>query len=325
MNSKYKYLLFVAVLLALVISCSNEDEPVTDKEVPENGADKSFSIDEASFFEQNFIRIDNDGNKRLNNFCAFADDNDPTALYVGASSADEAKELFMGWIAPGCESKIVENANGIIEYRPMNYEGESQGIITYTPETTGDKYGTVTFSSKTPIFSFRKIFIIPESLFPYNLTQDENINLTIYDDKIGGKVIEHRKIQNRPDTEYVGFIITDREWATSEYKYIIFVLRESISGKEDLCSEAPVLGELHLIGKWIKEAKDKHGVDIYQKFKEEGIYFDEKTVFWAYQTCKPFPWIWTARWADDLRGKQKDWWNIEIKDPYKRFMYVRKI
>lgn len=218
-----------------------------------------------------------------------------------------------------------EKGDGIIEYRPTNREGESQGVITYTPEMTEEKFGTVTLSSKTPIFSFRKILIIPESLFPYNLTLDENINLTVYEDKIGGKVIEHREIQHRPDKEYVGFIITDREWATCEKKYVIFVLHETISGKEDICNEAPVLGELHRIGKWIKEAKDKHGVDIYQKFKEEGIYFDEKTVFWAYQTCKPFPWIWTARWADDLRGKQKDWWNIDIKDPYKRFMYVRKI
>lgn len=325
MNSKLQYLLFGAVLLALVASCNNQDEPVTDKDVPENGDGQSISIDEASFFEQNFIITDNNGNQRPNNFCAFADENDPTALYVGASSPDEAKELFMGWIAPGCESKVVENANGIIEYHPTSAEGESQGIITYTPETSREKFGTVNFSSQTPIFSFRKILIIPESLFPHNLTQDENVNLTVYDDKIGGKVIEHRTIDARPDTEYTGFIITDREWATSNQKYVIFVFRESISGKEDLCREAPTLGELCRIGKWIKEAKEKHGVDIYQKFKEEGISFDEKTVFWAYQTSKRFPWIWTGRWACDLRGKQEDWWNIEIKDPYKRFLYIRKI
>lgn len=113
MDSILKYILFGFIFVTFVASCSNQDDPVTDKEVPENGADQYFSIDEASFFEQNFIRIDNNGNQRVNNFCAFADENDPTALYVGASSADEAKEMFIGWIAPGCESKVVEN-NGSV-------------------------------------------------------------------------------------------------------------------------------------------------------------------------------------------------------------------
>lgn len=319
MNSTLKYILSGFIFVTLVASCNNQDEPAT-----ENGADKSFSIDEASFFEQNFIMIDSDGNQRLNNFCAFADENDPTALYVGAFSPDEAKEMFLGWIAPGCESKIVENANGIVEYRPTGYEGESQGTITYTPETTGERYGTVTFSSKTPIFSFRKILIIPESLFPYNLTKDENIDLTVYEDKIGGKVTEHRRINHGTEAEYVGFIITDRDWATtSNRKYVLFVLPETVSGNNVICNETVPLHYIRWIGKWIKEAKDKHGVDIYQKFKEEGIYFDEKTVFWSSHTSKRFPWIWTGRWADDLRGKQEDWWNIEIKNPFKRYLYLR--
>ena len=90
--------------------------------------------------------------------------NDPEHLYIGVNNIAEAKEFFMGWMAPDVEK--LEDGDAIT-CSLSDEEGNAQGIVYFIPGS-GSTVADVVVSNGTRIRYFNKITFLLNSAWPYN-------------------------------------------------------------------------------------------------------------------------------------------------------------
>lgn len=238
-------MLALATLLALafgVTSCS-DDEPGegTETNIPEKGNGKDFVFDDAGYFEDNFFGFDETGSSFDRKLGKAIDPNEPKHLYVGAESPEEAKELFLRWLAPGYEEKISTADDGTITYSPTDATGKPQGQIIYRVDDDGYKFGTVTFSKDTPIETFHEVTIIRRAGFPDN--DEDRGDFIVEGDFVGARAWA-KDPDSWPFGGLVGLVIRKTDPERGKKGFILFITPK-INGRNPIIDQyAPSVREL---------------------------------------------------------------------------------
>lgn len=282
-------------------SCSDEDEPkVEDVETTPTGMEMSF--DDALYFEQNFVTKTPDGNNVLTSAAKILDEGNPLTLYVGAESAEDAKEKFMSWLCPTSKERVTENSDGNILYLPMSYDGNPQGSIQYQVNDDGYQFGRVTLSSDVPITTFKEIIIIRYLGFPEN-SFNSGI-MSIESNRIGAKVTF---TTNYFPKGSVGFVTRVKDSNKGIPGEVTFVFKDKFSSDTDIMGSCPTLSQLETMAINFDYLKRVHNFDIYAEYKKIGVEFSSKTVFWSSNWTWKGWWLFkhVCYWSCDLGGNRK--------------------
>lgn len=156
--------LFVATLTLVLFACDKDDDQddsqVAPVEKPRNTAYDSF--DDLAELLNTLAETDSTGQVTNHYYGVPLNVDEPTHLYIGVDKLQEAKDMFLLWLAP--DVKVTENASGSTTAEFTDLQGRMQGIVTFTPGTGEDYVAEVTTNIPQQLFS--QITFIDNSKWP---------------------------------------------------------------------------------------------------------------------------------------------------------------
>ena len=116
-------LLLISFAVVIFNSC-NKDKTETPERIEIN------TYDDLDYFQNSIVRIDSLHNFLYRAYGMPLDADDTSHLYIGVENLEEAKDIFMNWIAP--DVVITENSDNLT--CPLTDEnGLSQGTVFFRP------------------------------------------------------------------------------------------------------------------------------------------------------------------------------------------------
>ena len=152
----------IATLLLLSFAVVSLDSCKKDKtEAPERIEINTY--DDLDYFQNSIVRIDS-----LNNFVYRAYGvplygDDTTHLYIGVENLEEARDIFMNWIAPDV---VVEESSGNLTCPLTDEDGISQGTVFFRPVELNGHVAEVSVSNGTRLYHFSQLTFLYNNVWP---------------------------------------------------------------------------------------------------------------------------------------------------------------
>lgn len=159
-------LLFATAMTCGFTSCDNDLEAV-DRQSKEAPAEEPHSIaidryDDLAILLNTLAETDATGRVTNRYYGEPLDANDPMHLYIGVDELQEAKDMFMLWLAP--DVRMNEHADGSLTAVLTDELGKTQGTLRFTPSTEENHMAEVTTDIKQT--HFNRITFLDNAAWP---------------------------------------------------------------------------------------------------------------------------------------------------------------
>ena len=150
------------IFLSMIIASCSSDDDIQGGEKP---AEDIVTYNDLSYFQNAIIEVDSLGNF-MGRVCGeVLNEDEPSHLYVGVESVDEAKQMFLQWIAPDVD--VTPTANGLSA--PLtDLDGKAQGTVYFADGTQSGHVAEVTASAGTKLLYFHQLTFLLNSAWPVN-------------------------------------------------------------------------------------------------------------------------------------------------------------
>ena len=165
---RYKYftaLLFAALMGVSFAACSDSDDNSGSGNPDSEG---KVSYNDLSYLQKAIIEVDAEGNFLARTCGEVLNVSEPHHLYVGVESLEEAKQRFLGWLAP--DVNVTTTASGF-SAQLSDEEGHAQGTVYFTAASANGQVAEVTASADTKLQYFDKVTFLLNSAWPVNAAE----------------------------------------------------------------------------------------------------------------------------------------------------------
>ena len=134
MKKNWIYLfLFMAFAVMPLTSCDNDDDPKIEEKKehdPESDADQIplAGYDALEWLQGNIVVVGENNEVVRRIYGEPLDESQPTVISVPVEDLNEAKETFLGWVAP---EKSATEVEGGYDYNLTDAEGKAQGSVSF--------------------------------------------------------------------------------------------------------------------------------------------------------------------------------------------------
>ena len=168
-----RYKVFAALLFAALISvsfaaCSDNDDDNSGGGEKPDPEETEVKYNDLSYFQNAIIEVDTLGNFLARTCGEVLNVNEPHHLYVGVESFDEAKQLFLSWLAP--DVTVTPEGNSI-SAQLTDEEGHAQGTVYFKAASASGQVAEVTASAETQLLHFDKVTFLLNSAWPVNAAE----------------------------------------------------------------------------------------------------------------------------------------------------------
>lgn len=157
MKKRYILMLSAAVLAVGTLLSCDKDNPGKQE-----ASGKLEGFDDLVFF-RSAIAWEDDLGVTHRNYGEVLYNDEPRHLYVGADSFEEAREIFLNWVAPKGD---VKETDGRMEYHLTDENGKSQGSVTLAHSGDSGHVAEVTASAGVDLGAFDRITFLQKSSWP---------------------------------------------------------------------------------------------------------------------------------------------------------------
>ena len=274
-------LAFFALCLAIAFAaCSSDDDNNNGGEEPTPTPTEEITYNDLAYFQNAIIEVDSLGNF-MGRVCGkVLYENEPHHLYIGVESLDEAKQMFLSWLAPDVEMGTTATS---IAAPLTDEEGKAQGTVYFTGGSQSGNIAEVTASADTQLLYFEQVTFLKNSAWPVNASAKiyhlgdvityapSSLQEYLNSEDKTLKWICIRESGNGVTPMFA--TITNREYAASDYKVNPF---SRIKSSSYCPAEGKAKGIAKILGgDWSYWS---------QIFKAQGIPLEKDTYYWIDKT-----------------------------------------
>ena len=273
-------LLFAALISVSFAACSDNDDDNSGGGEKPDQEETEVTYNDLSYFQNAVIEVDTLGNFLSRSCGEVLNVNEPHHLYVGVESFDEAKQMFLSWLAP--DVTVTPEGNSI-SAQLTDEEGHAQGTVYFKAASASGQVAEVTASAGTQLLYFDKVTFLLNSAWPVNasakiyhlgdvITYAPNSLLEYLNSE--DKTLKWVCIRESGNGVTPMFVtITNREYIAADYSHEPFSIIKSSS----YCpAEAKAKGIANVLN-----ASWSYWSDI---FKTQGIPLEKDTYYWIDKT-----------------------------------------
>ena len=150
-------ILLMMGLAAFFFNSCNKEKPEAPEHIEIN------TYDDLDYFQNSIVHIDS-----LHNFIyraygvpLYADDT--SQLYIGVESLEEARDIFMNWIAPDA---VVKENSGDLTCELTDENGLSQGTVFFRHVELNGRVAEVSVSNGTRLYYFSQVTFLYNDAWP---------------------------------------------------------------------------------------------------------------------------------------------------------------
>ena len=313
-----RYKIFAALLFAAMISfsfaaCSDSDDNKGGNEKPDP-EETEVTYNDLSYFQNAIIEVDTLGNFLARTCGEVLYENEPHHLYVGVESIDEAKQMFLQWLAPDV---TIAPAGNSVSAQLTDEKGNAQGTVYFTAASASGEVAEVTASAETNLQYFDKVTFLLNTAWPVNAAAK------VYHE---GDVITHTPVINniqdrlQPSDKTMKFICIRESGNGSKPMFVTITHGTYTCGGVDyyedyssICHSQYCPGESK--AKAISKIISSDWTYWQKTFKEQGINLDGGANYWIDE----MNWNW-YRFYDAINLPSGITYGYEVGEAAKHFL-----